>query len=81
MSKRTEELGLRDTHIVIKRSDIKKYLKDEIDIKNLCLTIDKLNLAKMDAGAKSNSYIVVNLDEPYADELVALMKQREAEKN
>jgi hypothetical protein len=60
---------------VIKNEDAKKYLSkgQRILLEDICRTIEmgrKLNSKKSD-----NEYVVVNLDEKYASEVVNIMKK------
>lgn len=62
-----------NTHIVIKREDIFRYLTDN-QIKHLD---DVLNIIadgrKKDGKKTDNSYYICNTDEPYADEVLGVI--------
>lgn len=59
---------------VIKNGDIDQYLAIE-DAKELKALINRLATSrKCNSGKKVNSYIVINLDEPYAQEVSEIMK-------
>lgn len=70
----------KNTHLVIKREDIDKYLspKEKEDF----LYLDYLIAARkiMEEQKDPNSYYVVNKDEPYADKILEVIKQGETNK-
>lgn len=69
-----------NTHIVIKREDIFKYLTDN-QIKHID---DALNIIvdgrKRDGKKTDNSYYICNTDEPYADEVLEVILKAESER-
>lgn len=66
---------MNDKFIVIKRSDIDKYLTD------MSKGIFDYHLQEIEIGRMNdnktlfNFYLVVNQDEPYADEVIEIMKR------
>lgn len=67
--------GFENKFTVIKNEDVMKYaLKPNMDyLKNLQNYIGKRR--QKEGKVPSNSYIVINLDEPYIDEIVEIMKR------
>ncbi|MCG1009241.1 hypothetical protein J4760_04135 [Salinicoccus sp. ID82-1] len=60
---------------VIKHPDFKKYC-DGTDLENLELIAHKIQMGRISEGKNpSNSYIVINQDEPYADEVIEILKR------
>lgn len=68
-----------NTHIVIKREDIFKYLTDEqIEYLDAILyTIE--DCRKKDGKKPDNSYYICNTDEPYANEVLEVILKAESE--
>lgn len=59
---------------VIKNSDIDNYLAVK-DAKELKALIRRLAVSrKCNSGKKDNSYLVINMDEPYTQEVSEIMK-------
>lgn len=61
---------------IIKNEDIRKYLSS-VDANDLEQLIERLRVSKAcNSGNpnKNNSYAVINLDEPYADVVINIMK-------
>ena len=60
---------------VIKHEDAVKYLNDEekADFNYLCNKIERGR--DKDGKRPVNAYIVVNVDEPYAEEVAAILKR------
>lgn len=67
-----------NTHLVLKRRDIERYLENE-DIEKLYELEYKINAVKR-CNNKSTAYIVVNRDEPYANEVMEVVRRGELEK-
>ena len=68
-----------NTHIVIKREDIFKYLTDN-QIKNLDDVLNTIADGRKKDGKKPvNSYYICNKDEPYADEVLEVILKAESE--
>lgn len=63
-----------DKFTVVKNKDIVKYLsQDQInDLANILNTIAK---GREVDGKKENTYVVINTDEPYAEDVINIMKQ------
>jgi CRISPR/Cas system-associated protein Cas10 (large subunit of type III CRISPR-Cas system) len=69
-----------NTHIVMKRDDVKEL--DLITSIKLDSALRALEEVRKDKGKEPNpSYIVVNLDEPYADTIMGIIKQGEEMKH
>lgn len=58
--------GLEEKFIVFNAKKIDLYC-NENDLKNLEVIANKIN--------NNNEYIVINLDEPYADEIINVLKK------
>ena len=68
-----------NTHIVIKKEDIFKYLTDN-QIKYLDAILDTITEGRKKDGKKPvNSYYICNTDEPYADEVLEVILKAEGE--
>ena len=66
-----------NTHIVIKREDILKYLTDE-QIKYLNAVLNTIADGRKKDGKKTdNSYYICNTDESYADEVLEVILKGE----
>ena len=66
-----------NTHIVIKREDILKYLTDE-QIKYLNAVLNTIADGRKNDGKQTdNSYYICNTDEPYADEMLEVILKGE----
>lgn len=69
-----------NTHIVIKREDIIKYLTDnQIGYLDEILNIIAAG-RKKDGKKPINSYYICNIDEPYANEVNKVILKGESEK-
>ncbi|MFH2116748.1 MAG: hypothetical protein ABII85_01750 [Bacillota bacterium] len=68
-----------NTHIVIKRTDIRKYLRDGEAV-DLVDAVAKINIGRNINGNKTNSYYICNTDEPYAQQVFETIKEGELEK-
>jgi hypothetical protein len=66
-------------YIVFKIDDINRYLdgKAKIEISAASAAIDSLRMVE---GKPINEYFVINNDEPYADEVKAIIEKHEGEK-
>lgn len=66
--------GMRYKFIVIKADDADKYLPlhDRIDLRHI---LNQINEGRIKEGKKENNYVVINTDEPYADEVINIMKR------
>jgi hypothetical protein len=71
--------GRERRYTVLNERDIQKYATEK-QIEELNETLDDV-LASMEIGRSKdgknpyNSYIIINVDEPYIDEIVAVMKR------
>ncbi len=76
-----KELGLDDRFYVVKREDIKNLM--EVNPKRAAqflLALDEINCHRWGQGKKDNSYLVINTDEPYAEEVATIIKEHEITK-
>jgi len=65
------------THVVLKEADITEHLtKTEADI--LGLLYEKIIKGRASLGKKENKYYVVNTDEPYADDILEIIRENES---
>lgn len=62
-----------DKYIVIKRSELEQIHRFNQEAVNLAVKM--INLNRKEAGKKPNTYIVINRDEPYADQVIGIMKK------
>ena len=70
-----------NTHIVIKREDVFKYLTDN-QIKYLDAILNVIADGRKKDGKKTdNSYYICNTDELYADEVLEVILKTESEEN
>lgn len=68
-----------NTHIVIKREDVLKYLTDN-QIKYLDAVLTTIAGGRKKDGKKpNNSYYICNTDEPYADEVLEVILKAEGD--
>jgi len=66
---------MKITHIVIKKDDVEKYLSLESENK-LNNILKEIECARWLMGKKSdNKYLVINVDEPYAPEIIQILKK------
>ena len=59
---------------VLKNEDILKYLSME-QISKFAIFVAQINLRREQDGKPQNEYLVINTDEPYADEVIDIMKR------
>ncbi|NEW05931.1 hypothetical protein GK047_07900 [Paenibacillus sp. SYP-B3998] len=59
---------------VMKNYDIQRYLTDE-KRSELHGAFEEIAINRHAEGKKPNRYIVINTDEPYADEVIEMMKR------
>ena len=66
--------------LVLKLKDCDEFLSPEqqSDLSQICKVIRQ---GRLEIGKKDNSYVVVNCDEPYAEEVWKLIEQEERLKN
>jgi hypothetical protein len=68
-------MELEEKYLVLKWVDIEAALtSSERDVLYACMR--KVDIHRMKQGKKVNSYVVINLDEPYALEVLRLMEQK-----
>lgn len=64
-----------NTHIVIKRSDVERYCNPQ-NKGALTSISNKIRRGREQDGRSSDhGYLVINQDEPYADEVIEIMKK------
>ena len=69
------EGGKLDKFIVIKNEDISTYLTMG-EAKSLGFCLDNINDGRvLDGKNPNNKYLVINVDEPYAPEIVEILKR------
>lgn len=66
--------GMKMKYTVLKNDDIHRYLdeKEKIELVASTSAIQQLRAIE---GKKENTYLVINTDEPYADEVIEIMKR------
>lgn len=80
-----EELQIERKYLVLKMDDIRKYLTEE-ERTHLYILSMRVAEGRLDDKKPINSYLVVNIDEPYAGEVHRLIageaaKEAEGEEN
>lgn len=68
-----------DTHIVLKIEDLKKYASP-VGKAGLQSVISAINSGRLNEGKKINNYLVINVDEPYSNEIREVIKRGEEAK-
>lgn len=65
--------GLGNKFQVIKRADIESLNQiEKVTLGNLIVRIVEI---REEQGKEQNTYLVINTDEPYADEVIEIMKR------
>lgn len=71
-----KELGGKRKFIVLKIEDLIKYVKSPFKLAMLDNDLEDIRTGREADGKKPvNEYLVVNLDEPYAPEIIEIMKR------
>lgn len=66
---------MKITHRVIKEEDIKKYLNTKAQ-QGLNYIISIISMGReFDGKPMNNEYLVINRDEPYAEEIIEILKK------
>ncbi|WP_370225269.1 hypothetical protein [Cytobacillus sp.] len=65
--------GMKMKFTVLKNDDINRYLDEKAKIELSASTAAIQQLRAIE-GKKENTYLVINTDEPYANEIIAIMK-------
>lgn len=66
---------MNNKFIILKIEDGVKYLNKE-DKHKLCEIEDKIRIGRVNDGkSPNNKYAVINLDEPYSNEIIEIMKK------
>lgn len=69
-----ETAGMEMKFTVIKNQDVEKHLDDR-DKSELSRILWKIEQGRYEEGKEAaNTYLVVNIDEPYAPEVIGIMK-------
>lgn len=66
--------GMANKFIVMKNDDVIKYLPDEA-LNKLHMIQDIIEFNRSLEGKSSNTYLVINTDEDYADQVIDIMKK------
>ena len=66
--------GMKMKFTVIKNDDLETYLDDNDRNTFYYLVEDKISCTKQLEGKKDSTYLVINTDEPYADEVIEILK-------
>lgn len=70
------ELGGKRKFVVLKIEDLIKYVKSSFKLAMLDNDMEDIRKGREADGKKPvNEYLVVNLDEPYAQEVIKIMKR------
>lgn len=67
--------GMKCKYTVIKNEDVENMPYGDVwkmRIQNIC---DAVNICRAINNKKENTYIVINADEPYADEVIEILKR------
>jgi hypothetical protein len=67
-------VGMKMKYLVLKHDDVNRYLGagSKIELATASTTIQQ---SRMIEGKSDNDYLVINTDEPYADEVIEIMKR------
>jgi hypothetical protein len=67
--------GWKPKFTVLKNEDIEKHLTSPMK-HSLVMMCDEIESGrKLEGKSKCNSYVVINLNEPYAEEVIEIMKR------
>lgn len=66
--------GMKDKFLVVKRRDLYNFLNSDHQ-KTLTYLLEEVASSRRATGKKENTYLVINTDEPYADEVIEIMKR------
>lgn len=66
--------GMVHKYVVIKNEDIDEFL-DLAEREKLLAILHRMEQRRYTSGKALNSYVVVNTDEPYIDEIVSIMER------
>lgn len=66
--------GMKMMYVVMKEDDINRYLDEKAKIE---LAASKVAISQLRAveGKKDNTYLVINTDEPYAEDVIRIMNR------
>jgi len=69
-----QEIKQHPKYIVLKTEDVEKYgwETQKMYLRDLC---EEINKGRIEEGKKLNSYIVINMDEPYINEVIEILKR------
>jgi len=72
--------GVRMKFAVLKIDDVRKYCSEESK-RDLDKVVLEITTGRMEDGKNpDNHYLIVNIDEPYADEVKSIIEKHEGEK-
>lgn len=66
--------GMKMKYVVVKSDDIERLFHSSIQ-RGFRAVLDTIRLAREMEDKKENTYLVINTDEPYADEVIEIMKR------
>jgi hypothetical protein len=73
--KMADTTGMEIMYTVIKNDDLETYLDDNDRNTFYYLVEDKIEYTRKLQGKKENTYLVINTDEPYAEEVIEILKR------
>ncbi len=65
--------GMKDKFLVLNRNDIEKYLNKDLKCQ-LDIACMQITACREIDGKSKNNYLVINTDEPYANQVMEIMK-------
>jgi hypothetical protein len=66
--------GMKMKYTVLKNSEVQSHVPGHL-LDDLALISNTVKQARVKKGKKENTYLVINTDEPYADEVIEIMKR------
>jgi len=69
--------GMANKFIVVKRTDVSEFLPPVLEdqFEDILRAIDVNQVVQQVTPASTKTYLVINTDEPYADEVIAILKR------
>lgn len=69
--------GMQNKFIVIKRTDVSEFLHPVLEqrLGGALKAIDEVRTVRGLKPASAKTYLVINTDEPYADEVIEILKR------
>ncbi|WP_212635455.1 hypothetical protein [Saccharibacillus brassicae] len=73
----TNTAGMQNKFIVVKRTDVSEFLPQVLQDQqeDILRAIEVNQIVQQVTPASTKTYLVVNTDEPYADEVIAILKR------